>query len=130
MSWKVQAEKIVSCAATDFYSGVEVWLTRPQVINRRLLGCVEVYSSHAMEHTTTHVHINDGCGASSEVLYGDCLSSLVSCVLSEEGGARSRVIVRRMLPRMRNMAESLEAVVIGRLSDASIIMCCRSQRLV
>ena len=40
--WREVGALETTCSAEDFLSGVEVWVTRPQVVNRRLLGAVIV----------------------------------------------------------------------------------------
>ncbi len=109
MSWTTAAEEIVTCPVSGFYSGVDVWLKRPQVLNRRLLGCVEVYTSPDTSPATI-LELEAKCNGHG-ALYREVLLSGIVC----EGGGNSCVVVRRLLPRMRNMAESLEGVVIGKL---------------
>ena len=44
---------IVECSAEDLASSLEVWIRRPQVVNKRLLGAVvreESYSERALEN--------------------------------------------------------------------------------
>lgn len=41
-SWREIESLETGCDAADFLSGVEVWIKRPQVVNRRLLGAVLV----------------------------------------------------------------------------------------
>ena len=44
---------IVECSAEDLASSLEVWIRRPQVVNKRLLGAVvreESYSERAREN--------------------------------------------------------------------------------
>lgn len=111
MNWSIAAEEIVSCSVSGFYSGVDVWLTRPQVLNRRLLGCVEVYASGSTTHAT-------GNGDREEAVsrYRELLNAC-------EVGDNSRVLVRQLLPRLKNMAESLEGVIIGRLICCAFLIC-------
>ena len=48
MEWIKFASVETACSKEDFFSGVEVWLTRPHVVNRRLLGSV-VLQEEAVE---------------------------------------------------------------------------------
>ena len=41
-SWREIASVETNCSAEDFLSGLNVWLKKPQVVNRRLVGAVMV----------------------------------------------------------------------------------------
>ena len=116
MSWKAEAECTVSCSVQDFYCGVDVWLERPQVVNRRLLGCVTVHKRQLDQDTsrTLSLHSSDDQHQSLSEESLRVLDHLVRCVCEEvEGTCHGDVIVRRLLPRMKRMEEGLEVVVIG-----------------
>jgi len=40
MAWTVLSTADASCSVEDFFAGVDVWMKRPQVVNRRLLGAI------------------------------------------------------------------------------------------
>ena len=83
--WREIGYLETSCGTEDFLSGLEVWLKRPQVVNRRLLGAVLVKGDWDV-------------GGSESVR-----------TTSE---ARERVFVRELLPRAKNVETRNEAVTI------------------
>lgn len=148
MSWRLEAERTVTCSVSDFYSGVNVWLQRPNVVNRRLLGAVILYENKSPRHihpvTDEPVTLDtvdmfncpkgdivSGCDTKNvfqseqfqikEQQIGPHVMPQLQCVLkmvaSERGDKtvrNDRCIIREMLPKMRNMPASLEAVIIGK----------------
>lgn len=79
-----------NCSANDFLSGVEVWVKRPQVVNRRLLGAVVVKEE------------------------GKKLKSEKKCASPQRDGIMTRVeeyvLVRELLPRAKSVAPRRETV--------------------
>lgn len=99
----------------DFYSGVDVWVRRPNVVNRKLLGAVvrlegPLSSTRTWEEDPTdcdHVTVRE-----------------LQQQPEQEGTADgSRIVVRELLPRSNHLHHStleLELVVIGRLAVSSL----------
>ena len=141
MSWRIEAEQPVTCSVGDFYSGASVWLQRPNVVNRRLLGAVILYENESIRPNTDtdtvdtlncpkgdifgRRDIKDLCQSeeyhAEDKQIGPHVLSQLQCVLRMVASERrdgtvsnGRCIVREILPKMRNMPEGLEAVIIGK----------------
>lgn len=136
MEWIKFASVETACSKEDFFSGVEVWLTRPHVVNRRLLGSV-VLQEEAVERGREwgwlgRVREGTGCtGRGRE----DCDSSsptgcMPAGITSHSSGGTGqllpnmevsppptgpplRCLVRELLPRLRSLPPGREAVVVG-----------------
>ena len=83
-AWREVGSLETSCSAADFLSGVEVWVKRPQVVNRRLLGAV--------------------------LVEGDWVAGTSTCGGARE--TTDRVFVRELLPRAKSVPPRREAVSI------------------
>ena len=94
--WREVGGLETNCSAGDFLSGVDVWITRPQVVNRRLLGAVTVGGSGPRQEGGAG-QLPRGAGGSLE-----------------EG--EDDVVVRELLPRARSM-EPRKEVVTTRYSE-------------
>lgn len=146
MSWRLEGSVSVSCSARDFYSGVAVWLERPNVVNKRLLGAVTHFQTdylklvHLADAKVKEVGVTTpGCTKggtvdrreTDSVVYKQpenkqidsiVLSELlqVSRLVTEESvtGApfNGKCLIRELLPKMRNMPQSLEAVIISKIT--------------
>lgn len=99
MSWKLNHSFETSCSSEAFYSGVDVWTRRPNVVNRKLLGAVVRLEAalspvwHSLDHETlSHVTVKE-----------------LHSAAREQGG--SRMVVRELLPRLSHVQPSLDLVV-------------------
>lgn len=106
MSWELKPSLTLetSCSSEEFYSGVDVWIRRPNVINRKLLGAMV-----RLEGTLSSAWISKDPLASDHVTVGELLQK------PEQEGVdnSSRIIVRELLPRLGHVHPALELVVIG-----------------
>jgi hypothetical protein len=103
--WKLKGSVTASCTEEEFYSGVDVWVRRPNVVNRKLLGAM--------------IQLEGPLSASwmskdlDQVTVGELLQQP-----EQEGVADgSRIVVRELLPRSSGHVQrptSLELVVTGR----------------
>ena len=84
-TWQEIGGLETSCSARDFLSGVDVWVKRPQVVNRRLLGAVIV----------------------ATVGGGACEGTSVDGRVEENV---DHVLVRELLPRAKGVAPRKEVV--------------------
>lgn len=130
MSWVTVCEYAASCSVEDFYSGVEVWLKRPNVVNKRLLGAVIVAENDKISTERT-LEVNEDGG----MVRGRHSSMAVLAQLyckelqrTEEGDSevQSTVllkrVVRELLPKMRSSSRGMEAVLTD-LTNRSVIFC-------
>lgn len=119
--WREVGALETTCSAEDFLSGVEVWVTRPQVVNRRLLGAVIVEGGGAKAGEKVERRIGKEkehsqptlTAQSPDVCSHDNECAAVSGGLSWCGG-RDSCTVRELLPRMRSMEPRREGVTTGR----------------
>lgn len=103
--WKLCHCEETSCTWEEFLSGVDVWIRRPNVLNRRLVGVV-----HLLE-----CPLSPAWGQQQLDL-----SHMTVSQLQCDGGAQvdetmtSKILVREILPRERRVTSSShELVVIG-----------------
>ena len=91
--WRETGSLETSCSAANFLSGVEVWLKRPQVINRRLLGAVLMDGDW---------DVTPDAGGASET--------------------NERIFIRQLLPRSKSVDSRNEAVSIhnGRCDEMNL----------
>lgn len=93
-----------ACSSEDFYSGVDVWIRRPNVINRKLLGAVI-----RLEGTLSSAWTSKDPLVTDHVTLGELQQKA-----EQEGVANgSRIVVRELLPRLGHVHPALELVVIG-----------------
>lgn len=127
MRWVTICECAASCSIEDFYSGVDVWLKRPNVVNKRLLGAVIVAEDDKISTESALEVSVDGDverGRQSMVV----LAHLYCKELQREGESevQSAVLikgmVRELLPKMRSSSRGLEAVLMD-LTNHSVIFC-------
>lgn len=121
MSWDTLSEHKLACSVANFYSGVEVWMKRPNVVNKRLLGAVTVVE----DTVSTDVNLQEVGDAHDEERGRQVLRALAQ-VYSEEmrrgvdnsmttelvGEAVLKCILRQLLPKMRSIPRGLEAVLV------------------
>jgi tRNASer (uridine44-2'-O)-methyltransferase len=86
--WREIGGLETNCSASDFLSAVEVWVRRPQVVNRRLLGAVIVE-----EEATKELKLEDR-------LQSDGMMT----------GAEEHSLIRELLPRVKSVAPRREIV--------------------
>jgi hypothetical protein len=131
MSWATLCESAASCSVKDFYSGVEVWLKRPNVVNKRLLGAVIVAENDKISTECT-AEVNDGGmvrGRQSMAVLAQLYCKDLQ--RAEEGSpgdseiqstALLKGVVRELLPKMRSSSRGFE-VVLTDLTNRSVIFC-------
>ena len=130
MSWISLYEHEASCSVEDFYSGVDVWLKRPNVVNKRLLGAVIVAEDDKIPTECT-LEVDDsgmvrGRHASMAVLAQLYCKELQRARSEGDSEVQSTVllkgVVRELLPKMRSSSRGLEAVLTD-LTNHSVIFC-------
>lgn len=104
MPWRLVHSLKTTCSGGDFYSSVDVWIRRPNVVNRKLLGAVIRLEAPLSPAWASKDPIADG-----HVTVGELHQE------PEQGGVASgsRVVVRELLPRLGHVPPTLELVVIG-----------------
>ena len=130
MSWTNLYEHAASCSVEDFYSGVDVWLKRPNVVNKRLLGAVVVAEDDKISQECTLEVDDDGMvrgrHSSMAVLAQLYCKELQRARSEGNSEVQSTVllkgVVRELLPRMRSSSRGLEAVLTD-LANHSVIFC-------
>lgn len=134
MGWVVLSEEVTSCSVEDFFSGVDVWLRRPQVVNRRLLGAV-ILREHVLSSQGTcdpegqwvwayQLHkelgesikqgnqLSDSTSEHSDsVISGEEVGEVVSSSPADEGCVTC--LVRELLPKMRSVPPKEDAIFLG-----------------
>ena len=137
MGWVVLSEKVTSCSVNDFFAGVDVWLKKPQVVNRRLLGAV-ILREHVLElslqgtsdppggewlwayrlHRELGETTKQGSqlsGRTSEhsdsAISSRDVGEVPSGSPTDEGGVTC--LVRELLPKMRSVLPKEDAIFLG-----------------
>lgn len=107
-TWQLKHSLETSCSSEELYSGVDVWIKRPNVINRKLLGAVI-----RLEGTLS------SAWASKDPLTSDHVTVVQLLQKPEEEGVAScsRIVVRELLPRLGHVCPALELVVVGTLGN-------------
>lgn len=125
MSRVTHCECAASCSVEDFYSGVDVWLKRPNVVNKRLLGAVIVAENDRIStEPTLEVNVDDHMERGRQSM--TVLAQLYCKELHREGKSevQSAVllkgVVRELLPKMRSSCRGLE-VVLTDLTHHSVV---------
>lgn len=105
MSWVLKHSLKASCSVGDFYSGVEVWVRRPNVVNRKLLGSVV-----RLEGPLSPGWVSKDLATCDHVT----VRELLQRPGQEEGVDDSKVVVRELLLRSKHVEyPALEVVVMG-----------------
>ena len=103
LTWSSVQTLETACTWEQFYSGIDVWVKRPNVINRRLLGAV--------------VRLEKSLSSSRKVELGQAtIGELIQALDSHQTGTSgkdSKVIVRELYPRSSHVSGGVEMVVIG-----------------
>ena len=133
--WAKLASLETACSKEDFFSGLEVWLRRPHVVNRRLLGSV-VLQEEAVERGREGELLRRWRGGTSRAAGGredkesiDLTECMTDGSVADNGGMSRQVPnmevappptgyslrcqVRELLPRMRSLLPGREAVITG-----------------
>ena len=124
MNWITLCEHAASCSVEDFYSGVDVWLKRPNVVNKRLLGAVIVAEND---------RISLGGSVDGDVVRGRQSMVVLAQLYCKElhngegdpevqSAASLKGMVRELLPKMRSSSRGLEAVLTD-LTNHSVVFC-------
>ena len=134
MSWVLLSEHKAACSVDNFYSGVNVWLKRPNVINRRLLGAVTVVEEE--ELTCPRWSTTNG---EDDMVRGRQLLTTLSRLYCEEmrpndgvdkaaetsmSGSQTAMklkgVVRQLLPKMRSSPKGWEAVLVDEMNHCFV----------
>ena len=116
MPWELKHRLKASCSMKEFYSGMEVWVRRPNVVNRKLLGAMvrlegPLSSSWVSKDPTTCDHVT--------------VKELLQQPGQEDVVDGSKVVVRELLPRSGNVQHpTLEVVVMGTCPPFSACSTC------
>ena len=129
MGWTVLSETDTSCSVEDFFAGVDVWLRRPQVVNRRLLGAI-ILREHVLDSNSEpegewqwayqlHREVQ-GSAEQGGQLYDVDGESLDSAIIGlevdkEDTHEKENVtcLVRELLPKMKSMPPVKDTILIG-----------------
>lgn len=138
--WVVISEHKAACSVDNFYSGFKVWLERPNVVNKRLLGAVTVIQEQEICPTA------QATGSSDEERGRHVLSALSRLYFEEERriagseacgdesrgrgevpdgsgvGLMVKASLRQLLPKMRGAPKGFEAVLVDNYSH-SVVFC-------
>lgn len=106
MPWKLKKSLETTCTRAGFYSGVDVWIRRPNVVNRKLLGAVI-----KLESKLSDADLLDNFSTSTTLR--DLIKGTESFT-SQDHAETSKLVVRELLPRAKLFQESLELVIVGR----------------
>ena len=124
MSWVALSELKAICSVDNFYCGVNVWLQRPNVVNKRLLGAVTVIDEKC-------VSISSQSGENvGELERGrQVLATLARLYHEEMQGDNTQEdavplkgVLRQLLPKMRSALKGWEAVLFDG-SCYSVVFC-------
>lgn len=135
MAWTVLSAADANCSVEDFFAGVDVWMKRPQVVNRRLLGAIIL-----REHVLDSKHPVEGHGGEwqwayqlhgemqgstkqGDQLYGIAGGDLDSTAIGLGVGKQEEThdqelehvtcLVRELLPKMKNMPSVQDNILVG-----------------
>ena len=110
MDWTLvlESEKETAASTEGFWSAVDVWLKRPHVVNRRLVGAVVVQEGGG---------VDEWIRKQLEAIYKD--SGWAPTGVSCGGHGVRKFLVRELLPRMQGLPPNKEAVFIGMTQDTS-----------
>ena len=135
MGWVVLSKEVTSCSVDDFFAGVDVWLKKPQVVNRRLLGAVilreHVLSSQGRtsdpgdewlwgyqlhrelgESTKQESQLSGRTSEhSNSTISSRDVGEVVSGSPADEGGVTC--LVRELLPKRRSILPKEDAIFLG-----------------
>ena len=89
-SWREMGRLETNCSASDFLLGVEVWVKRPQVVNRRVLGALIV------EEEGKKLKLEDTCEPPQR-------DGMIT-------GVDEHVLIRELLPRVKGVAPRRETI--------------------
>lgn len=97
--WKLCSSLETSCSGEDFFSGVDVWVRRPNVVNRKLVGVVNL-----LEASTSPVW--------GRLAHTDPVT-VRELTLQSDKENESKLFVRELIPRERGAHSSHELVITG-----------------
>ncbi len=100
------------CSSADFHSGVNVWLTRPGVVNRKVMGAV-IHLDHQLAYEWQDHHYNTQPGPPVTVCQ---VMNAPPRATAEDCSSRCRLLVRELLPRVKSALFSYECIIIGKLA--------------
>ena len=140
MTWVSLSEHNAACSVDNFYSGVNVWLQRPNVVNKRLLGAVTLLeeryltiSTRSSDQDKVVDDVERGRQALLALaqLYGEerqredfsCKDKRQQgCDSHHQGEPWLKGVLRQLLPKMRSASKAWEAVLIDE-SNHSVTFC-------
>ena len=91
-SWREVGGLETNCSAGEFLSGVDVWIRRPQVVNKRLLGAVSFTELKGKER--------EGGETSQQI--------------QPREGMANHTLIRELLPRAKIASPKREAITTKR----------------
>lgn len=110
MSWELTLSLDTLCSVSGFHAGVEVWIRRPNVVDKKVLGAVvELEGKLALGWRTGLVDCTSGIVTVRELTerWGEIKQS------SSIEHTPARFVVRALLPRRKQLQQSYELVVTG-----------------
>ena len=128
-SWVVLSELKAICSVDDFYCSVNVWLQRPNVVNKRLLGAVTVIDEKCVTISTPSGENVDELERGRQVLatlsrlYHEEMQGEACCTNStREEAVPLKGVLRQLLPKMRSALNGWEAILFDE-SNHSVVFC-------
>ena len=120
MPWRLKGRLETTSSYSDFYSGVDVWIRRPNVLNRKLIGAVIQLESE----TGSRNWSLDDLDSIASLRVGDLLDGKSSVTEKEveemqdvdktpSGSGKSKLLVRQLLPRLKQIHSTHELIIIG-----------------
>lgn len=128
MSWVGLSELKVICSVDNFYCGVNVWLQRPNVVNKRLLGAVTVIDEKRVSTSTQSGENVDVLERGRQVLatlsrlYDEEMQGEVCANNTREDAVRLEGVLHQLLPKMRSALKGWEAVLFNG-NNHSVVFC-------
>lgn len=115
--WKLKDTVETGCSWKEFIAGVDVWIRRPHVVDRRLLGAVPRLEK-PLPGLADFWNETVDLGSVAELI-----KRLEEHYSSQEapGGEGAKLLVRELLPRASGVASSLELIAIGM---HFLVVCC------
>lgn len=117
MSWNHKQSVRVQCSVPGFHAGVEVWICRPNVVDKKVLGAVVQLEGKLSSCWSTGVTSGDVTVRELRERWGEETAS-------STGYGRVRFVVRTLLPRRKQLQQSYDLVISGMVR---LIICQPSQ---
>ena len=130
MSWVPLSERKAVCSVDNFYCGVNVWLQRPNVVNKRLLGAVTVVDEKCVSSSTQSDCSGENVGDMEQgrqvlatLVRLHCEEMRKICIEEKlEDAVPPKGMLRQLLPKMKSAVKGWEAILFDG-SNHSVVFC-------